>query len=308
MSTRRVFLAAAGAAGFASRAFARTHGMMLHLSCGAIGVKATQTEAIEHAARYGFDGVDADAKYLASLSDSDLKRLLDGMKAKKVAWAIAGMPVDFRKDDATFAESLKTFPETVAVLKRAGVERVTTWLSPSSPEVPYVANFRTHARRLREIAKILNGAGMRFGLEYVGPRTALISRRYPFIHTMAEMKELLAEIGTPNMGFVLDSWHWYTAGDTRADLLTLKNRDIVSVDLNDAPAGLPVEQQVDSKRELPAATGIIDVKTFLTSLKEIGYDGPVRVEPFNEAVRKMAPEQALAATKAALDKAFAQAG
>lgn len=304
-----MFLAAAGAAGFASRAaLARSHGMMLHLSCGAVGVKATQPEAIAYAVKYGFDGVDADAKFLAGLSDSDLKRLLSEMKSKNVGWAIAGMPVDFRKDDAAFAESFKPFPASVAALKRAGVERMTTWIAPAHAELPYVANFKTHARRLREVAKALEGEGMRFGLEYVGPRTSLVSRKYPFIHTMAEMKELLAEIGTSNMGFVLDSWHWYTAGDTKADLLTLKAKDVVSVDLNDAPAGIPVEQQLDGKRELPASTGVIDVKGFLGALKEIGYAGPVRVEPFNDAVRKLAPDQALSATKAALDKAFATVG
>jgi len=120
------------------------------------------------------------------------------------------------------------------------------------------------------------------------------------------MKELIAEIGRPNVGFVLDSWHWYTSSETRKDLLSLRGNQVVSVDLNDAPAGVPVDQQVDSKRELPAATGVIDAWNFLSGLREIGYDGPVRAEPFNEAVRKMAPDDAIQATKKAIDKAFAQ--
>ena len=78
------------------------------------------------------------------------------------------------------------------------------------------------------------------------------------------------------------------------------------MDLNDAPAGIPVDQQIDGKRELPAATGVIDAASFLGALQAIGYDGPVRAEPFNDAVRKMAPAEALAATKAAIEKAFAQ--
>jgi hypothetical protein len=40
----------------------------------------------------------------------------------------------------------------------------------------------------------------------------------------------------------------------------------------------------------------------------MGFDGPVRAEPFNEAVCKMAPAEALVATRAAMDKAFAQVG
>ena len=303
--TRRMFVAA-GAAGLASSLLARAQGMSLHLSCGAIGVKASQAEAIDYAARFGFDSVDADGRYLGALAPAELARLLDTMREKKVEWAIAGLPVEFRKDDAAFSESMKTFSAFAAALQRAGVKRVTTWISPASPDRTYLENLRAHARRLREAAGVMQDHGLRFGLEYVGPKTLWSAQRFPFVHTMAEMKDLLGEIGRPNVGFVLDSWHWYTAGEKKQDLLTLKADQVVSVDLNDAPAGIPVDQQVDSKRELPASTGVIPVAAFLGALKEIGFTGPVRVEPFNEAVRRMPPEQALAATKAALDKAFAQ--
>jgi len=42
-------------------------------------------------------------------------------------------------------------------------------------------------------------------------------------------------------------------------LLALKNQEVVSVDLNDAPAGITQEQQQDNQRELPAATGVIEL-------------------------------------------------
>jgi len=305
LHTRRMFVAA-GAAGLASSLLARAQGMSLHLSCGAIGVKATQIEAIDYAARFGFDSVDADGRYLGSLAGADVTRLLDGMREKKVTWAIAGFPVEFRKDDAAFADSMKSFPAYAAGLERAGVKNVTTWISPASAERTYLENMRMHSRRLREAAGVMQDHGLRFGLEYVAPKTLWAAQRYPFVHTMAEMKDLLGEIGRPNVGFVLDSWHWYTAGDKKQDVLSLRAEQVVSIDLNDAPAGVPVDQQVDSRRELPGATGVIDVAAFLGALKEIGVTGPVRVEPFNEAVRRMPPEQAIAAAKAALDKVFAQ--
>ena len=59
--------------------------------------------------------------------------------------------------------------------------------------------------------------------------------------------ELIAEIGTATVGVILDSWHWWQAGDTEADLLTLTAKDIVSVDLNDAPAGVAKEEQQDGR-------------------------------------------------------------
>jgi sugar phosphate isomerase/epimerase len=296
---------AAGAAGLMSAAFGRTHGMLIHLSCGAIGVKADQRQALEYAAKYGYDAIDADVRYLGTLSQTELQALLADMKSKRLEWGLAGVPVEFRKDDAAFNDSMKDFPAMAATLQRAGVTRMTTWISPGHQELTFLQNLRIHAARLRGIATVLGDHGLRLGLEYVGPKTSWTRTRYPFVHSMAEMKDLIGEIGRPNVGFVLDSWHWYTAGETRKDLQTLRASQVVAVDLNDAPAGIPVDQQMDNKRELPAATGVIDVKSFLSALKEMGFDGPVRAEPFNQPLREMPPEQALAVTKAAMDKAFA---
>jgi sugar phosphate isomerase/epimerase len=304
---RRKFLIGASAALAAAKASTFSRGMQIHLSCGALGIKATQREAIDYAAKYGFDVVDADGNYLAGLSDSDLSSLLDYMKSKNVGWAMAGLPVDFRRDDPMFFDTLRVFPSYVRRLQGAGVTRVTTWLNPASKQLPYVKNFRLHAQRLRDIAAALSDGGIRFGIEYVAPKTAWASQKFPFIHTMAELKDLIAEINKPNIGIVLDSWHWYNAGDTKDDILSLHASDVISVDFNDAPAGIPVDQQIDNKRELPAATGVIDATGFLGSLEKIGYTGPVRAEPFNEAVRRMSPDQALTTTMAALKKAFGAA-
>jgi sugar phosphate isomerase/epimerase len=122
------------------------------------------------------------------------------------------------------------------------------------------------------------------------------------------MKDLIAEINTGNVGFLLDCWHWWHAGDTVADLLALNPREVIAVDLNDAPAAVPKEQMPDGRRELPCATGVIDVGAFLKALSEIGYDGPVRAEPFNQVLNKMSKEDACAAVASALKKAFALMG
>jgi sugar phosphate isomerase/epimerase len=169
----------------------------------------------------------------------------------------------------------------------------------------YLQNFKSHAARLREAGRVLKDHGLSLGLEYVGTQSLRNSRRYPFVHTMAETKELIEEIGTGNVGFVLDSWHWWTAGETAADILTLTKDQVVAVDLNDAPAGIPKEQQNDTSRELPAATGVIDVASFLKALVQLGYDGPVRAEPFNKALNELDNEPACKAVIEAMKKAFA---
>ncbi len=278
--------------------------MTIDLVCGAIGVRANQKQSIDYASRYGFESVQPHAQELSTYSQEEMAELLALMRQKQIVFGAAGLPVDFRRDEQTFREQLKSLPKLAAGLQRAGATRIGTWIKPCHDSLTYVQNFRQHARRLRLVADVLNDHNIRFGLEYVGPKTSWTAMRFPFIHTMAETKDLIAEIDRCNVGFVLDSWHWYTAQETAADLKSLRNRDIVAVDLNDAPSGIPVDKQMDLSRELPTETGVIDLSTFLKTLNEIGYDGPVRAEPFNAALRKLAPDEAVAKTAAAMKKAF----
>lgn len=293
-----------GATGLAAESNARRR-MTIDLVCGSIGVKANQREAIDLAARYGFESVAPVADELGALGDAELAELQSAMREKRLVFGAAGLAVDFRNSDEEFREGMKLLPAAADALARAGTTRVGTWLAPGHGELPYAENLRRHASRLREIAKVLGDRGLRFGLEYVGPKTSWSAAKYPFVHNMAGAKELVAAIGEKNVGLVLDSWHWYTAHETEADLLSLTNGDVVACDLNDAPPGKAIDEQIDSRRELPCATGVIDLKTCLGALVKIGYDGPVRAEPFNEALRKLPRDEAVAATAQAMKRAFA---
>ena len=51
------------------------------------------------------------------------------------------------------------------------------------------------------------------------------------------------------------------------------------------------------------STGIIDLKPFMNVLVEIGYDGPVRTEPFNKTLNEMDDEQALKVNMDSLQRA-----
>ena len=277
----------------------------LCLAGGPIGVTGDARQMTEWATRFGFEAIEPVPEVLGKLSDAELRDQLDAMKARGLVWGAAGLPVPFRGDEAAFEKGMQSLPDFARTLQRAGVARVATWLSPGHRSLTYLANFRMHARRLAAVARVLGEHGLRLGLEYVGPKTSWTANRFPFIHTMAEMKDLLAEINRDNVGFLLDSWHWYTAQETEADLVSLQAGDVVLCHVNDAPAGVPVDQQIDSRRELPCATGVIDLKTFLGALIRIGYDGPVVCEPFSQELRKMPPDQALASVAVAMKKAVA---
>ncbi len=279
--------------------------MTIALTPGSIGVSVkSQRELNDLAHRHRFESVEPRAEEIAAMSPAQLTETLADLKAKQLVWAAAGLPVDFRKDDRAFRDGLAKLPALAAGLRRAGAGRVGTWLSPSHGDLTYRANFQQHAARLRAIATVLRDHGLRLGLEYVGTQRNLVGQKYPFLHTMAEARELIAEIGTGNVGLVLDTWHWWTAGDAMAEILALTNADVVSVDLNDAPKGIAKDQQRDNERELPVATGVIDLPAFVSALQKIGYDGPARAEPFNKALNALDNEPACAAVSAAMHQAM----
>lgn len=271
-----------------------------HLSCGALGVRQDFETAMDLAVRHGFGGIEPDVTYLRSLDDdrlADLRRRLD---EHGLRWGNTGVPVDLNAGAADFARQLADLEEFAGVLRKAGVTRAGTWIRPMSDGLTYRRNFARHVERIALVDEILSAAGIRFGLEYVGPKTFWSTERYPFVHTLAEVRELIAAVGSPNVGVVLDSFHWYTSGETPEDLLTLSDADVVAVDVNDAPTGLARDEQQDQARMLPGATGVIDLSGFVDALRRIGYSGPVKVEPFNADVAAMPAAEAVAAAAKAL--------
>lgn len=276
----------------------------LSLSPGAIGVQGSLAAVIELATKHGFEAVEPNGRELAAMSDDQIRDLAAQLKSKQLAWGSAGLPVDFRQDEAKYNEGLDALRKQAPALQKAGVKRMGTWIMPCHDQRTYLQNFKLHTLRLRPVAQTLADQGMRLGFEYVGTQSVRNSRKFPFIHTMAEGRELIAEIGTGNLGFVLDSWHWWTAGESPADIASLRAEDIVSVDINDAPVGLPREQQIDGQRELPSSTGVIPIAQFLQALVQTGYDGPVRSEPFNKAVNELDNDDACAAAIAAMRRAI----
>ena len=215
---------------------------------GAIGVKLNQNELLDKAIEYGFESIVAYSGTLAEWSDAQINEFIEKMKSKNISWGAAGLPMDFRKDLPTQQKGIEELPKHAKALQKAGVTRMSTWIMPTNNELTYLQNMKQHGGRLSEVANILADSNIKLGLEYVGPKTLMARDKYAFVHSLAECKELIAEIGEPNVGVQLDSFHWFCAGETKEDILTLRNEDIVTVDLNDAISGLSIYEQLDGSQ------------------------------------------------------------
>ena len=281
--------------------------MYPNLNTGAIGVKATFGEAVELAARHGFGGIDFSIeeveKIVADKGEAHVRKLLSDAGLRLGAW---GPPVNWRADDASWQADLPLLARRSALARELGSDRATTWIMPGDNDRDFDANYAFHLERLRPVVERLAQEGCRLGLEWVGPKTLRDARRYPFVHTMDEMRKLAADLGG-NVGLLVDIFHLYTSHADVAAVRDLPVKEVVNVHVNDAIAGRTPDEQLDNERALPGETGVCDIAGFMQALNAIGYDGPVTVEPFSQRVREMAPDDAVRATADSLRRAWAVA-
>ena len=273
-----------------------------NLGHGHIGVRANQQQALDYAVKYGFDSISPNLGEFENKSSDEIRDWVRTMKAKGIRYGSSGLPVQYRRNDEEFKNGIARLPKQANLLRQLGVDRMVTWITPGNNELTYLKNFEQHRKRLREVAKVLKDYNIRLGLEFVGPRTSRARFRFPFICTQFGMMELVEAIDTGNVGLLLDSWHWYTSHGTVSELLQLSNNNVIHVHVNDAPADIPTNQQVDSRRKLPVTTSVIDLKGFINALVKIGYDGPVECEPFDRELRRAEDDVALQKTIDSLNR------
>ena len=172
-----------------------------------------------------------------------------------------------------------------------------TYVMPSS-DTPKDELRQTYKQRFTESAAILARSNVRLGLEFLGPLELRNAHKYEFIWRMNDMLAFAKEYG-PNVGLLLDSWHWHRAEPPPEDIIAAGQDRIVHVHFNDSP-NLPPEQIHDNQRLLPGE-GVINLTGFLQALHTIQYKDALSVEVFGRT-KDMTPE---AAAKAGLDSALA---
>jgi sugar phosphate isomerase/epimerase len=281
--------------------------MFKNFNPNALGFHASFHETIDLANLGGFEGIDLNIPEIMDLlkrsSVSDIKNLLGELRLG--GWAL---PVDFRGSEEKYERDLKSLPALAETADKIGCYRAFTWITPFSDNLPFEENFELHVRRLKRVAEILEDYGCLLGLEFVAPKTLRIGHKYEFICTMDGALSLCNAIGTENVGLLLDSWHWYTSHGTLEQIRGLKGGQIVYVHINDAPQGIPIDEQRDNVRRLPGETGVIDIVGFLRALMEIRYDGPVTPEPFDERLRSLPIREAVKKSGEAVNKVWSLLG
>jgi sugar phosphate isomerase/epimerase len=283
--TRRTACRLLASSPLAWNAFGASHqNMFLALNNVLISGRVPWPDFARLAAKVGFPGTDVMLKPAMQAGADATRELLKELKLRPAA---IDFPVEFRKDDATFQAGLPNLKEAAPFAAAIGCPRMVTYIMSSSP-IPKEELRRTYKQRFTECARILADSNVRLGLEFLGPLHLRKAFPHEFIWRMNDMLEFAKECG-PNVGLLLDAWHWHHAGATTQDIIAAGRNRIVHVHFDDAP-NLPPEQIRDNERLLPGE-GVINLTGFLQALYKIGYSDALSVEVFGRGLKKLPPEE-----------------
>jgi sugar phosphate isomerase/epimerase len=275
-------------------------GMYVSMNGSLTGGRPAWPDFARLAARTGFGGVDLN---LGAATKEGLEATRALFAEIKIRASNTNLPVPFARDDEAFQAGIKKLDEAAAFSAAIGCPTMLGILPPASP-TPKAELRKILKDRLTAIAEILQRSKVRLALEFLGPLHFRTAQPHEFIWHMDEALEFAKECG-PNVGLLLDVWHWYHAGATVADIAAAGRSRIFHVHLSDC-AKQPPEQVRDNQRLLPGE-GVINLTGFLQALQKIGYQDGISPEPLGRIPKETTPEEGarmgLEATRAVMHKA-----
>ena len=261
------------------------------------------------AAKLGYGGVDWDFGPAKTAGLDATKALFAELKIRPTIVSLPmARPLPFAGEEPAFQDALKQLGDDAGFCAGIGCDKMMVVL-PASTTQSKDEQRKLVRDRFAAISEVLQKSNIRLGMEFLGPLYFRTGRAggppaVPFIWNLPETVALAKECG-PNIGAILDAWHWHHSGGTTSEIVAAGKSRLVHVHISDAKQSAP-EDVRDNQRFMPGE-GIIDLVGFLQALKKAGYTDGISPEPLGRVPQEMSPEEAarlaLDTTRAVMAKA-----
>lgn len=267
---------------------------------GATTMKADLATDLRAAHEAGFDFVEIWAAklraFLKTNSAADLRRLFDESSLEPLS--INSIEhISFRSpgDYAGIKAECEELSSLAKTLRCPYIVVVPGRLPAQAPSLEEIID--ESVRVLTELSAIAERHGVALAFEFLGQTDCSVQ-------TLELADEIVKRVGRPDVGLVIDSFHFYAGGSTIDMIETLEPDSLFIFHINDAE-NLPREQLQDSHRLLPGL-GILPLAEMLQSFKRIGYDRVASVELFRPEYWERDPFDLARDAKAATEGVLAR--
>jgi 2-keto-myo-inositol isomerase len=259
---------------------------------GATTMKADLATDIRVASGAGFDCLEIWASklraYLESHTSAELKSMFDEQRIQP--HSINSIErITFR--DAAGRESLAgECEELCKIASEIDCPYVVVVPGPLPEGATRADVVEESVRVLGELSLIAEGYGAGLAFEFLGQPGCSVQ-------TLELADGIVRRVARPNIGLVIDSFHFYAGGSAIESIAALDAERLFIFHINDAE-DLPREQLEDRHRLLPGL-GILPLKEMIAALRCAGYDGVASVEIFRPEYWERDPQELARAARMA---------
>lgn len=268
---------------------------------GATTMRADLASDIRAASNAGFDYLEIWASklrdFLKSNSAADLKSLFDEHQLEP--YSINSIERITFRDREAHAKLLDECEQLCRIASEINCPYIVVVPSPTPHEESWDEVVKESVRVLEELGRIAEQHGVALAFEFLGqPRCS--------VQTLGQAAEIVERLARPNVGLVIDSFHFYAGGSRIESIDALDAQKLFIFHINDAE-DLPRENLEDRHRLLPGL-GILPLKEIIGALRRINYNRVTSVEIFRPEYWERDPQELAHEAREAVSRVLAASG
>ena len=258
--------------------------MIKNFSAGSLGINGRQSELLELALTYAFDGFDIDMQDLYRRSGrtdvADATKYLTSaarayeQKGKPLDWGGFDLELDMDADEDTFTASVAALNPVADLAHDVGLSRAFITLPAATDRLPYNEYHEAQKARIAQINEVLAPREIRLGIAFQAGKELAEGKQFEFIRSVDGFKALVGDAGD-NAGYIVNTWDWMVGGGQLSDIAEIQIDKIVSVVLSSLPEDADAAAAASTDRVLPRAEDGLNHVELIRHLSENGYEGPV---------------------------------
>lgn len=239
---------------------------------GATAMKKSLISDIKSASKAGFDVIEIwKSKLFKLMKERDLSQIKRFFSTCNIfPYSINSIEqATFSKD---YKEKLDECETLCGIASDLGIKVIIIVPGLIDEPLPFVEIKKESVGILKEFGKIALKKGIKLSFEFLAFSNCSVNK-------LNDAIEIVESTDLDNIGITVDSFHLFVGNSNVEDIRRLDRKKLYIVHINDIPK-IKDRKPKDSDRIMPG-DGVLPLKSLLSELKSIGYNGVISIELFN---------------------------
>lgn len=283
--------------------------MYKNLDARALGISGRQSDLIELAMTYGFQGLQIDAVDLQRrTARTDFEKASRFLLSSGMRVSGFDVPCDLDSDDKVFEQSLKEVEAVVEVAGRVKARSGLLMIPSATNRAAFPQYFELIKSRIDRLVPIFSSHQVLLGLSFSTYAEDRKDRQYPFIQDVNGALALAQACGSNSVGLLVDTYHWTVGKGTWEQLASLSGARVAGLSIADVKSVPEIKDSTESLKLIAGTAGTIDNTRFVQTLAANAYDGPVTSSPSSTNLGSITRDSIVSKAQDVLDATLTAAG